>query len=98
MRWREPVSTVSRSGFPVEALDARTSDNSSSKAMHARIVPKVQFAHLASRYGPNLRLEESITKRRKKVIPMYTAKVRIAPSRAVVCNPFQNSTLFLLQL
>src|ERR1017187_1138862 len=47
--------------------------------MDAGIVPKAQFANLASGRRPNLRVRESFTMRRRKVIAMYTAKVRIAP-------------------
>jgi hypothetical protein len=47
--------------------------------MDASIMPKAQFAHLASRYRPNLRLRESITTRRRKVMGMFAAKVRIRP-------------------
>src|SRR3984957_17234448 len=44
--------------------------------MDAGIVPKAQFAHLASGDRPDLRLRESIATRRRKVIAIYTAKVR----------------------
>src|SRR5882672_2322853 len=83
MRWREPASAVSWSAFAAKARDGCTSDNITSKAMDAWIVPKTQFARLASGYWPNLRVRESITTRRRKVISsMYTGKVRIAPPGA----------------
>jgi hypothetical protein len=78
MRWREPVSTVSRSGFAAEPRDGCAIDNSMSKAMDAGIIPK-EFVHLAAGYRSSLMLRESITTRRRKVIAIYTTKVRVEP-------------------
>src|SRR5437764_458904 len=68
MRWREPVSAVSRSEFAAKVRDGSARDNSTSKARDAWIVLKTQFARLACGYWPNLQVRESITRRRRKVI------------------------------
>ena len=73
------------------ARDGCTSENSTSKAMDDCIIAKARFAHLASGCRPDLRLRESITRRRGKVISMYvygfTAKVQKAPSRTTGTSP-----------
>src|SRR5271167_160483 len=66
--------------------------------MDARIAPRVQFAHLASGYRPNLRLRESITTRRRKVIAMYTAKVRIVPIQGDLPAAFMRPRLIRTSL
>ena len=68
MRWREPVSTVSKSGFAAKICDGCTSDNTTNRTMRPLSVPKAQFATLASGHQPSLRRRGGVRTRRTKFI------------------------------